>query len=54
MRADGAQLEQIAGLVDDGTIRPVVGRTVDFEEIPAALTSLGHGLRGKAVARVAS
>ena len=54
MRADGAQLERIAGLVDDGTIRPVVGRIVDFEEIPAALTSLGHGLRGKAVARVGS
>lgn len=54
MRADGAQLEQIAALVDAGAIRPVVGRTVGFDEIPAALSGLGQGVRGKTVARIAS
>ncbi|BFM26243.1 NADP-dependent oxidoreductase [Microbacterium sp. che218] len=50
MRADGAQLAQIAGLVDAGVIRPIVGATYAFDEAPAALASLERGgTRGKTV-----
>ncbi|MCS5715505.1 NADP-dependent oxidoreductase [Herbiconiux sp. CPCC 205716] len=50
MRADGAQLAEIAALVDAGAIRPVVGRVFPFDETPAALAALGRGgLRGKVV-----
>ena len=50
MRADGAQLREIAALVDDGALRPVVGRVIPFSQIPAALGSLGEGgIRGKVV-----
>lgn len=37
MWADGAQLEHIAKLVDDGVIRPVVDSTFCFEQVPAVL-----------------
>lgn len=50
MKASGEQLRQIAALVDDGTLRPVVGRTFPFEETPQALEALAQGsIRGKAV-----
>lgn len=50
MRADGAQLAEIAGLVDAGVIRPVVDRVFPFVETPAALTYAGSGRsRGKVV-----
>lgn len=53
MRADGAQLRQISGLVDAGVLRPVVGATFPFEQTPQALASMGHaGYRGKAVVTV--
>ncbi|HEV7184848.1 MAG TPA: NADP-dependent oxidoreductase [Leifsonia sp.] len=52
MHGDGQQLRQIAALVDEQVIRPVVGRVVPFEGIPAELASLGHGVRGKAVATI--
>ncbi|SDZ47810.1 NADP-dependent oxidoreductase [Herbiconiux ginsengi] len=53
MASSGTQLREIAGLIDSGALRPVVGRTVPFEEIPAALAALeGGGIRGKAVAIV--
>ncbi|MFY0408904.1 NADP-dependent oxidoreductase [Solicola sp. PLA-1-18] len=55
MRADGDQLRRIAELVDTGALRPVVGRTVDFDQIPSALESLAAGgVRGKVVATVTS
>jgi NADPH:quinone reductase-like Zn-dependent oxidoreductase len=50
MRADGAQLEQIAGLVDAGTLRPVVDRSFPFEQTPEALAHVQNGrTKGKVV-----
>ncbi|MGO4533592.1 NADP-dependent oxidoreductase [Leifsonia sp. 2MCAF36] len=54
MHADGEQLRQIAALVDEQVIRPVVGRVVPFERIPAELGALGRGVRGKTVATITS
>jgi NADPH:quinone reductase-like Zn-dependent oxidoreductase len=53
MRADGAQLAALAELVDSGAIRPVVGRTIPFADLPDALGRVGSdGTRGKTVATV--
>ncbi|MDR7111404.1 MULTISPECIES: NADP-dependent oxidoreductase [Microbacterium] len=50
MRSDGAQLREIAALVDEGVLRPVVGATFPFDQTAAALASLERGgIRGKAV-----
>ncbi|MFC0627838.1 NADP-dependent oxidoreductase [Kribbella deserti] len=50
MRASGEQLRRIAALVDDGALRPVVGRVFDFDETAQAVQSLAKGgIRGKAV-----
>jgi len=50
MAASGDQLRQIAALVDDGTLRPVVGKTFSFDQTPQALDALAlGGVRGKAV-----
>ncbi|MGF0116972.1 NADP-dependent oxidoreductase [Promicromonospora sp. Marseille-Q5078] len=50
MHASGEQLRQIAALVDDGTLRPVVGKTFPFDRTPQALDALVQGgLRGKVV-----
>jgi NADPH:quinone reductase-like Zn-dependent oxidoreductase len=50
MRASGDQLRQIAALVDQGVLRPVVGKVVGFDQTPQALTALSKGgIRGKAV-----
>jgi NADPH:quinone reductase-like Zn-dependent oxidoreductase len=50
MRASGDQLRRIAALVDDGVLRPVVGKVFDFDQTPQALQSLTDGgIRGKAV-----
>lgn len=43
MRADGAQLGQIAALIDAGTLRPVIDRTFPFEQTPDALTYVQAG-----------
>lgn len=51
MRADGRQLAEISSLVEAGTLRPVVGRTVAFDDIPTALSEVGKdGTPGKTVA----
>lgn len=51
MRADGRQLAEITSLVEAGTLRPVVGRTVAFDDIPTALSEVGKdGTPGKTVA----
>lgn len=53
MSADGTQLREVAALVDQGVLRPVVGRTLPFAEIPRALEALTRGgLRGKVVVTV--
>ena len=50
MWANGAQLRQIADLVDAGTIRPIVGATYSFDHTPEALAALHvGGIRGKSV-----
>ncbi|MCW8103056.1 NADP-dependent oxidoreductase [Streptomyces tauricus] len=50
MRASGDQLRQITTLVDQGVVRPVVGKVVGFDQTPQALQSLSQGgIRGKAV-----
>lgn len=50
MKASGEQLRRIASLVDNGVIRPVVGRTFPFDQLPQALASLSTGrARGKTV-----
>jgi NADPH:quinone reductase-like Zn-dependent oxidoreductase len=54
MRPDGAQLAEIAKLVDAGTIRPVIDQEFAFAETPAALDRSASGrARGKVVIRVA-
>lgn len=53
MHASGSQLAEITALVDQGVIRPVVSETVEFDNIPAALSRLAAGGgRGKVVARM--
>ncbi|WP_104137801.1 NADP-dependent oxidoreductase [Arthrobacter sp. ZGTC131] len=50
MRASGDQLSQISALVDDGVLRPIVGKVFTFDQAPQALQSLAAGgFRGKAV-----
>ena len=50
MRASGDQLRQITALVDQGALRPVVGKVFGFDQTPQALQSLAKGgIRGKAV-----
>jgi NADPH:quinone reductase-like Zn-dependent oxidoreductase len=50
VRASGDQLRQITALVDQGAVRPVVGRVFGFDQTPQALQSLSQGgTRGKAV-----
>lgn len=50
MRADGAQLRQIADLVDAGAIRPVIDRVFAFGETPQALAHVETGrAKGKVV-----
>ncbi|MGW6442282.1 NADP-dependent oxidoreductase [Lentzea sp. NPDC055074] len=50
MRASGDHLRQITTLVDEGVVRPVVGKVVGFDQTPQALQSLSRGgIRGKAV-----
>jgi NADPH:quinone reductase-like Zn-dependent oxidoreductase len=50
MRASGDQLRQMTTLIDQGVVRPVVGKVVRFDQTPQALQSLSKGgIRGKAV-----
>jgi NADPH:quinone reductase-like Zn-dependent oxidoreductase len=50
MRASGDQLRQITALIDDGALRPVVGRVFPFDQTIEALQGLEKGgIRGKAV-----
>ncbi|SDS09657.1 NADPH:quinone reductase [Nocardioides scoriae] len=50
MRADGARLAQLAALYEDGTLRPVLDRTFDFDQTLEAVAHVEHGrARGKVV-----
>jgi len=50
VRASGDQLRELTSLIDEGALRPIVGKVVPFEQLPQALESLGGGgIRGKAV-----
>ncbi|KQM20693.1 NADPH:quinone oxidoreductase [Sphingomonas sp. Leaf24] len=53
MRADGDQLARIGALVEDGAIRPVVGRTFTFDALNEAIDYVDSGrAKGKAVVTV--
>jgi NADPH:quinone reductase-like Zn-dependent oxidoreductase len=50
MRASGDQLRRITALIDDGAVRPVVGRVFPFDQTIEALQGLEKGgIRGKTV-----
>jgi NADPH:quinone reductase-like Zn-dependent oxidoreductase len=50
MRASGGQLDEIAGLVDSGALRPIVDQTYPFAEAPRALAHVEGGrTKGKVV-----
>ncbi|MBK3633125.1 NADP-dependent oxidoreductase [Streptomyces sp. MBT97] len=50
MHASGDQLRRITTLIDQGAVRPVVGKVFPFDQTPQALQSLSQGgIRGKAV-----
>jgi NADPH:quinone reductase-like Zn-dependent oxidoreductase len=49
MHADGARLAKLADLYDDGTLRPVLDRTFNFEE---TLEAMAHVEQGKANGKV--
>jgi NADPH:quinone reductase-like Zn-dependent oxidoreductase len=53
MRADGAQLGQIAALIDAGTLRPVIDRTFAFARTPDALAYVQAGRsKGKVIIEI--
>ncbi|PZM15132.1 NADP-dependent oxidoreductase [Rhizobium tubonense] len=53
MHADGWQLEQIAGLIDGGALRPVVDKIFPFTQTPEALAYVETGrARGKVAIKV--
>jgi NADPH:quinone reductase-like Zn-dependent oxidoreductase len=55
MRANGAQLAEIAKLVDSGALRPVVDRTYPFDDAQRALAHVEGGrAKGKVVITMAS
>ncbi len=50
MRASGAQLATLAGLYQDGALRPVLDRVFPFDETIAAMSYVEQGkARGKVV-----
>ena len=53
MRANGAQLEKITGLVESGIIKPVIDRTFPFESTAEALRYVEQGrAKGKVVIKL--
>ncbi len=54
MRADGAQLTELARLFEQGALRPVTDRVVPFDQAAAAMDYLASGrARGKVVVKAA-
>ena len=55
MRASGAQLDEVAKLIDADVLRPIVDRTYPFDEAPQALAHVEGGrTKGKVVITIAS
>lgn len=53
MRADGAQLGEIASLIEAGIIRPVMDRVFPFEATNEALACIEAGrAKGKVVVKI--
>lgn len=53
MHADGAQLAEIARLLDVGAVRPVIDRVFAFDELPDAMSRVESGrAKGKVVIEV--
>lgn len=53
MKANGAQLHDIAGLIDEGAIRPVIDKVFPFESTNEALAYVESGrARGKVVIKI--
>ncbi|HWU46122.1 MAG TPA: NADP-dependent oxidoreductase [Humibacter sp.] len=53
VRADGEQLREISALVDNGALRPIVGRVFPFDRAAQALESTAKGgIRGKTVVSI--
>lgn len=54
MRPDGAQLHEIAALVDAGTLKPVVDKVFPFDATQDALAYVETGrAKGKVVVKLA-
>ena len=54
MRPDGAQLQQIAALVEAGIIKPVIDKIFPFEATQDALAYVETGrAKGKVVVKIA-
>lgn len=50
MRADGARLGQLSALYDSGALRPVLDRSLPFEQVPEAIAHVEQGrAKGKVV-----
>ena len=53
VEANGAQLSKIAGLIEDGKIKPIIDKIFDFEHVQAALDYQEEGhAKGKVVITV--
>lgn len=53
MKANGAQLREIAGLIDEGAVRPVIDKVFPFESTNEALAYVESGrARGKVVIKM--
>lgn len=55
MHPSGAELSELAGLVDAGTLRPIIDRVFPFAEIDKAFAYLETGrAKGKVIVRMVS
>lgn len=53
MRSNGEQLREISALVDNGVLRPIIGRVFPFDRAVQALESIAEGgIRGKTVVSI--
>jgi NADPH:quinone reductase len=53
VRADGERLARVAGMIDEGQLRPEVRHVIAFERAPEALALVrGRHVRGKVVIEI--